>query len=60
MVIVAVYVITVHQFSDVNLSELVQHHLKSIGFVNVGKVEPQLIAVCLFWQLFKGNELNPF
>lgn len=48
MIIVAVCVITVHQFSGVNLSELVQHHLKSVGFgeVNAGKVKPQLISGC--------------
>lgn len=62
MIIVAACVITAHQFSDVHLSELVQDHLKTVGFweVNAGKVEPQLISICLFWQLFKDNELNPF
>lgn len=62
MIIVTVCVITVHQFSDVNLPELVQHHLKSLVFgeVNAAKAEPQLIPICLSWQLFKANELNPF
>lgn len=49
MIIVAVCVITVQQFSDVNLSELVQHHLKRVvyGEVNAGKVELQLIISLL-------------
>lgn len=58
----AVGVVSVHQFSAVNLSELVPHHLKSVvlGEVNAGKAEPQLISVCLLWQLLKDKELNPF